>query len=85
RKSWEDAIQSVEDAGGKPYAIPAGSSVHKFGALGYVGFAEEVAAQDKDLGFTFDYIIVCVVTGSTQGGIGIVRVDDDLVLTHGPA
>ena len=69
RKSWEDAIQSVKDAGGKPYAIPAGASVHKFGALGYVGFAEEVAAQEKELGFTFDYIIVCVVTGSTQAGM----------------
>ena len=37
--------------------------------LGYVGFAEEVAAQEKELGFTFDYIVVCVVTGSTQGGM----------------
>ena len=69
RKSWEDAIRSVEEAGGKPYPIPAGASVHKFGALGYVGFAEGVAAQEKDLGFTFDYIVVCVVTGSTQGGM----------------
>jgi 1-aminocyclopropane-1-carboxylate deaminase len=69
RKSWQDAIQSVKDAGGKPYAIPAGASVHKFGALGYIGFAEEVAAQEKELGFTFDYIIVCVVTGSTQAGM----------------
>jgi 1-aminocyclopropane-1-carboxylate deaminase len=69
RKSWEDAIQSVKDAGGKPNAIPAGASVHKFGGLGYVGFAEEVACQEKELGFTFDYIIVCVVTGSTQGGM----------------
>ncbi len=33
------------------------------------GFAEEVAAQEKDLGFAFDYIIVCVVTGSTQAGM----------------
>ena len=69
RKSWQEAIKSVEDAGGKPYPIPAGASVHKFGGLGYVGFAEEVAEQDKALGFTFDYIIVCVVTGSTQGGM----------------
>ena len=69
RKSWEEAIQSVKDAGGKPYAIPAGASVHKFGALGYIGFAEEVAAQEKELGVTFDYIIVCLVTGSTQGGM----------------
>ncbi|MGP1356974.1 1-aminocyclopropane-1-carboxylate deaminase [Roseicyclus sp.] len=69
RKSWEDAIQSVKDAGGKPYPIPAGASVHKFGALGYVGFAEEVARQEAELGFRFDYVIVCVVTGSTQGGM----------------
>jgi 1-aminocyclopropane-1-carboxylate deaminase len=69
RKSWEDAIQSVKDAGGKPYAIPAGASVHKYGGLGYVGFAEEVRAQERELGITFDYIIVCVVTGSTQAGM----------------
>jgi 1-aminocyclopropane-1-carboxylate deaminase len=69
RQSWEDAIQSVRDAGGKPYPIPAGASVHKFGGLGYVGFAEEVAKQEAELGFTFDYIIVCVVTGSTQAGM----------------
>jgi 1-aminocyclopropane-1-carboxylate deaminase len=69
RKSWEDAIQSVKDRGGKPYPIPAGASVHKYGALGYIGFAEEVAEQERALGFRFDYIIVCVVTGSTQGGM----------------
>src|SRR6516165_2703109 len=69
RKSWEDAIQSVKNAGGKPYPIPAGASVHKYGGLGYVGFAEEVRAQEKQMGITFDYIIVCVVTGSTQAGM----------------
>jgi 1-aminocyclopropane-1-carboxylate deaminase len=69
RKSWEDALQSVRAAGGVPYGIPAGASVHKYGGLGYVGFAEEVRAQEKELGFTFDYIIVCVVTGSTQAGM----------------
>ncbi|WP_422041302.1 1-aminocyclopropane-1-carboxylate deaminase [Roseibium sp.] len=69
RKSWEDAMRSVRDAGGTPYGIPAGASVHKYGGLGYVGFAEEVKAQEADLGFSFDYIIVCVVTGSTQAGM----------------
>ncbi len=69
RKSWEDAMQDVRDNGGIPYGIPAGASVHKFGCLGYVGFAEEVRAQEAELGFTFDYIVVCVVTGSTQGGM----------------
>lgn len=69
RKSWEDAMQSVRDKGGKPYGIPAGASVHKYGALGFIGFAEEVAQQEAELGFKFDYIIVCVVTGSTQAGM----------------
>ena len=69
RKSWKDAMQSVIDAGGKPYPIPAGASVHKFGGLGYVGFAEEVKAQEASMGITFDYIIVCSVTGSTQAGM----------------
>jgi 1-aminocyclopropane-1-carboxylate deaminase len=69
RQSWEDAIEDVKAKGGKPYAIPAGASVHKFGGLGYVGFAEEVRAQEKELGFAFDYIIVCTVTGSTHAGM----------------
>jgi len=76
RKSWEDALQEVRDEGGKPYGIPAGASVHKLGGLGYVGFAEEVRAQEADLGFTFDYVIVCVVTGSTQAGMIVGFADD---------
>lgn len=69
RKSWQEALQSVKDAGGTPYAIPAGASEHKYGGLGYVGFAEEVRAQEKQMGITFDYIVVCCVTGSTQAGM----------------
>lgn len=69
RQSWEDAMAEVRAEGGKPYGIPAGASVHPLGGLGYVGFAEEVRAQEKELGFAFDYIIVCVVTGSTQAGM----------------
>jgi len=69
RKSWEDAMQDVRDHGGVPYGIPAGASVHKYGGLGYVGFAEEVRTQEAELGFNFDYFIVCVVTGSTQAGM----------------
>lgn len=69
RQSWEDAMQDVRDSGGIPYGIPAGASVHKYGGLGFVGFAEEVRAQEAELGFKFDYIVVCVVTGSTQAGM----------------
>lgn len=69
RESWEKAIEDVKAKGGKPYPIPAGASVHKYGGLGYVGFAEEVRAQEAEQGFAFDYIIVCTVTGSTHAGM----------------
>ncbi|WP_018099738.1 1-aminocyclopropane-1-carboxylate deaminase [Sinorhizobium meliloti] len=69
RRSWEQALDDVKSRGGTPYAIPAGASVHKYGGLGYVGFAEEVRVQEKQLGFAFDYIVVCTVTGSTHAGM----------------
>lgn len=69
RPSWEQALADVRRAGGKPFPIPAGASEHPLGGLGYVGFAEEVRAQEAELGFRFDYIVVCSVTGSTQAGM----------------
>src|ERR1700716_1669774 len=69
RESWTAALADVKAKGGKPYAIPAGASVHKFGGLGYVGFAEEVRAQEKEMGVKFDFIVVCTVTGSTHAGM----------------
>ena len=69
RESWEAALEDVKDKGGTPYAIPAGASVHKYGGLGFVGFAEEVRDQEEELGFKFDYIVVCTVTGSTHAGM----------------
>ncbi|WP_373415054.1 1-aminocyclopropane-1-carboxylate deaminase [Ensifer aridi] len=69
RPSWEKALNEVKSRGGRPYAIPAGASIHRYGGLGYVGFAEEVRAQEKELGFAFDYILVCTVTGSTHAGM----------------
>ncbi len=69
KQSWENALEDVRRRGGKPYAIPAGASDHPLGGLGYVGFAEEVRAQEQQLGFKFDYVIVCAVTGSTHAGM----------------
>jgi 1-aminocyclopropane-1-carboxylate deaminase len=69
RPSWEEAMQEIKDKGGKPYPIPAGCSEHKYGGLGFVAFAQEVMEQEKQLGFKFDYIVVCAVTGSTQAGM----------------
>ena len=69
RESWQRALDDVKAKGGVPYAIPAGASVHKFGGLGFVGFAEEVRAQEAAMGIRFDYVIVCTVTGSTHAGM----------------
>src|SRR3954447_17305999 len=69
RKSWEDALASVEDRGGKPYAIPAGASDHPLGGLGFARWADEVAEQEQEFGVFFDTIVVCSVTGSTQAGM----------------
>ncbi len=69
RPSWEQAMDDVRKAGGKPFPIPAGCSEHPLGGLGFVGFADEVRAQEAELGFRFDYVVVCSVTGSTQAGM----------------
>ncbi len=69
RESWERALEDVKAKGGKPYAIPAGASVHELGGLGFAGFAEEVRQQEAEMGFAFDYIVVCTVTGSTHAGM----------------
>jgi len=69
RESWTRTLEDVKAKGGKPYAIPAGASVHKYGGLGFVGFAEEVRAQEAEMGLKFDAIIVCTVTGSTHAGM----------------
>ncbi|HEV3426886.1 MAG TPA: 1-aminocyclopropane-1-carboxylate deaminase [Paraburkholderia sp.] len=69
RPSWEDALESVRQAGGKPFPIPAGCSEHPLGGLGFVRFAEEVREQEAQMGIRFDYIVVCSVTGSTQAGM----------------
>ena len=74
--SWERALHDVREAGGKPFAIPAGCSEHPKGGLGFVGFAEEVRQQEAELGFRFDYIVVCSVTGSTQAGMVVGFAED---------
>ncbi|KAJ4470244.1 tryptophan synthase beta subunit-like PLP-dependent enzyme [Lentinula aciculospora] len=55
--------------GGKPYYIPAGASDHPLGGLGFARWAFEVHAQEKELGISFDTVVVCAVTGSTLAGM----------------
>ena len=76
RESWGRALEDVKAKGGKPYAIPAGASMHKYGGLGYVGFAEAVRAQEAGAGIRFDTVVVCSVTGSTQAGMVVGFAED---------
>jgi len=69
RDSWQRALDSVVEAGGKPYAIPAGASVHPLGGLGFANWAGEVARQEAEVGTFFDHVVVCTVTGSTHAGM----------------
>jgi 1-aminocyclopropane-1-carboxylate deaminase len=76
RPSWEQAMNDVRESGGKPFPIPAGCSEHPYGGIGFVAFAEEVREQEKELGFKFDYIVVCSVTGSTHAGMVVGFAED---------
>jgi len=79
KESWEQALADVEEAGGKPYPIPAGASDHELGGLGFARWAQEVAEQERELGVFFDTVVVCSVTGSTQAGMiaGFAAQDDE--------
>ncbi len=69
KDSWRQALEDVERRGGTPYPIPAGASDHRLGGLGFANWADEVAAQERELGVFFDTIVVCSVTGSTHAGM----------------
>jgi len=69
RDSWQRALDSVVESGGRPYAIPAGASDLPLGGLGFANWAREVAGQEAELDIFFDHVLVCAVTGSTQAGM----------------
>ena len=54
KDSWTRALDEVRRRGGTPYAIPAGASDHRLGGLGFAGWADEVARQERELGVFFD-------------------------------
>jgi 1-aminocyclopropane-1-carboxylate deaminase len=69
KDSLAAAVEDVRAGGGRPYSIPAGASDHPLGGLGFANWADEVAAQERDLGVFFDTVVVCTVTGSTHAGM----------------
>jgi 1-aminocyclopropane-1-carboxylate deaminase len=62
-------MDKISAEGGTPYFIPSGASLHRLGGLGFARFAYEVHEQEKELGVTFDAILVSTASGSTLGGM----------------
>lgn len=61
-------MKSSQGAAG-PTRYRPGPQFTNMAGLGTSGSAEEVRAQEKQLGFGFDYIVVCTVTGPTHAGM----------------
>lgn len=79
---YDDKIRTLEDKGPlkefteylreqghTPYLIPGGASKHRLGSLGYLGCACEITKQSQNLGVSFDYVVHCTGSGSTQSGL----------------
>lgn len=69
KQSLRRVMEEVEQAGGRPYYIPAGASDHPLGGVGFARWAFEVGAQEKEMGLQFGTVVVCAVTGSTLAGM----------------
>ncbi len=55
--------------GHKPYLIPGGASEHRYGSMGYINCALELALQMQQTGKVFDYLVHTTGSSSTQAGL----------------
>ena len=58
----------MEQKGYKPYIIPEGAS-NGIGGFGYYTAMEEIMAQEKELGVSFDCIVIATGSGGTYSGL----------------
>lgn len=65
----EGFVEYLKGRGHSPYLIPGGASDHRLGSMGYMVCAAEIVRQSKELGFTFDYVVHCTGSSSTQSGL----------------
>lgn len=65
----EEFRERLEQSGHVPYLIPAGASEHRLGSFGYMDCAAEIVTQSRRLGVSFDYIVHCTGSSSTQAGL----------------
>jgi 1-aminocyclopropane-1-carboxylate deaminase len=62
-------VAHLQEEGKRPYVIPGGASEHRVGGFGYLLCAAEIAVQAQALGITFDSVVHCTGSGSTQAGL----------------
>jgi 1-aminocyclopropane-1-carboxylate deaminase len=65
----EEFGKYLEKKGQKPYLITGGASENKFGCLGYMICAAEIVKQCEEKKISFDYLIHCTGSSSTQAGM----------------
>lgn len=66
----EQMAQEYRKQGYKPYIIPEGAS-NGVGSLGYYFAMKEILKQEKEMGITFDTIVVATGSGGTAAGLNI--------------
>lgn len=64
----EGILEELAAEGKKGYLIPLGAS-NGIGTFGYYACMEEIAVQEKALGFQFDRIVMAVGSGATYAGL----------------
>ncbi len=63
--------------GYKPYVIPEGAS-NEIGTLGYFNCMNEITKQEKELGITFDTVVVATGSGGTVAGLHLANMANGL-------
>ena len=63
--------------GYKPYVIPEGAS-NEIGTLGYFNCMNEITKQEKELGITFDTVVVATGSGGTVAGLHLANMVNGL-------
>lgn len=64
----EELKKELDSKGHKAYIIPEGAS-NGIGNFGYFKCMEEIEAQEKEMGITFDAIVISVGSGGTYSGV----------------
>lgn len=64
---------SLRSSGRRPFVIPIGGS-NALGTLGYVAAALELAGQCRELGCTFDVVVLPTGSGGTHAGLVLGRI-----------